>query len=35
MINVGNDTNPHWISKEVWEIVVKASEKYYHNAKKK
>src|SRR5574343_1783805 len=32
MINVGNDTNPHWISKEVWNIVMDASEKYYPNA---
>lgn len=35
MINVGNDNNPHWVSKEVWEIVMKASEKYYPNPKKK
>lgn len=35
MINVGNDTNPHWISKEVWNIVMEASEKYYPNAKKR
>ena len=35
MLNVGNDSNPHWVSKEVWEIVMKASEKYYPNAKKK
>lgn len=35
MINVGNDANPHWISKEVWNIVMEASEKYYPNAKKR
>ena len=35
MINVGNDVNPHWISKEVWDIVMEASEKYYPNAKKR
>ena len=35
MINVGNDTNPHWISKEVWNIVMEVSEKYYPNAKKR
>lgn len=35
MINVGNDVNPHWVSKEVWNIVMKASEKYYPNAKKR
>jgi len=35
MINVGNESNPHWVSKEVWEIVMKVSEKYYPNAKKK
>ena len=35
MINVGSDSNPHWVSKEVWEIVMKVSEKYYPNAKKK
>lgn len=35
MINVGSDSNPHWVSKEVWDIVMKASEKYYPNAKKK
>ena len=35
MINVGNDINPHWVSKEVWEIVMKASDKYYPNAKKR
>ena len=29
MINVGNDINPHWVSKEVWDIVMKVSSKYY------
>ena len=29
MINIGNDTSPHWVSKKVWDIVMKASEKYY------
>lgn len=29
MINIGNDNSPHWISKNVWEIVMKASERYY------
>lgn len=35
MINVGSGDNPHWVSKEVWDIVMKVSEKYYHNVKKK
>lgn len=35
MINVRSDINPHWISKEVWNIVMEASEKYYPNAKKR
>lgn len=35
MLNVGNESNPHWVSKEVWDIVMKVSEKYYPNAKKK
>ena len=35
MLNVGSDSNPHWVSKEVWEIVMKVSEKYYPNPKKK
>ena len=35
MLNVGSDSNPHWVSKQVWEIVMKVSEKYYPNAKKK
>ena len=34
MINVGNESNPHWVSKEVWDIVMKVSEKYYPNPKK-
>ena len=34
MLNVGSDSNPHWVSKQVWEIVMKVSEKYYANAKK-
>ena len=35
MLNVGSDSNPHWVSKQVWDIVMKVSEKYYPNAKKK
>lgn len=35
MINVGSDVNPHWISKEVWDIIMEVSEKYYPNAKKR
>ena len=34
MLNVGSDSNPHWVSKQVWEIVMKVSEKYHPNAKK-
>ena len=34
MLNVGNESNPHWVSKQVWDIVMKVSEKYHHNAKK-
>lgn len=34
MLNVGTESNPHWVSKEVWDIVMKVSEKYYPNAKK-
>mgnify|MGYP003591429339 CR=1 FL=1 len=30
MINIGNVSSPHWVSKKVWEIVMKASEKYYN-----
>ena len=29
MINIGNALNPHWVNKEVWNIVMKASSKYY------
>lgn len=29
MINIGNAMSPHWVSKKVWDIVMKASEKYY------
>ena len=35
MLNVGSDNNPHWVSKEVWDIVMKVSEKYYPKIKKK
>lgn len=35
MLNVGSESNPHWVSKEVWDMVMKVSEKYYPNAKKK
>ena len=35
MLNVGSDSNPHWVSKQVWEIVMNVSEKYYPNAKNK
>ena len=35
MLNVGSDSNPHWVSKQVWEIVMKVSEKYYPKTKKK
>lgn len=34
MLNVGSESNPHWVSKEVWDIVMKVSEKYYPNPKK-
>ena len=34
MLNVGSDSNPHWVSKKVWDIVMKASEKYYPKTKK-
>ena len=34
MLNVGSDSKPHWVSKQVWEIVMNVSEKYYLNAKK-
>ena len=29
MINVGNDIKPHWVSKEVWDIIMKVSSYYY------
>ena len=35
MLNVGSDSKPHWVSKQVWEIVMKVSEKYHPKAKKK
>lgn len=35
MLNVGSDSNPHWVSKQVWDIVMKVSEKYYPKTKKK
>ena len=35
IINVGSESNPHWVSKEVWDIVMKASEKYYLKTKRK
>ena len=35
MINVGSDISPHWVSKEVWSIVMSVSDKYYPNAKKR
>lgn len=35
MLNVGNDSNPHLVSKQVWEIVMNVSDKYYPNVKKK
>ena len=34
MLNVGSDSNPHGVSKQVWEIVMNVSEKYYPNDKK-
>ena len=34
MLNVGSEDNPHWVSKQVWGIVMKVSEKYYPNTKK-
>ena len=34
MLNVGSDSKPHWVSKQVWEIVMKVSEKYYPKTKK-
>ena len=36
MLNVGSDSKPHWVSKQVWDnIVMKVSEKYYPMTKKK
>lgn len=35
MINVGNDINPHWVSKEAWDIVMKVSSKYYPEVDKR
>lgn len=35
MLNVGSDSNPHWVSKQVWEIVMSVSEKYYPKTRKK
>ena len=35
MINVGNDIKPHWVSKEVWDIVMKVSSKYYPEVDKR
>ena len=26
MLNVGSDSKPHWVSKQVWEIVMKVLE---------
>lgn len=30
MMNIGNAMSPHWVSKKVWDVVMKASEKYYN-----
>lgn len=35
MINVGNYISPHWVSKEVWDIVTKVSSKYYPEVDKR
>ena len=35
MINVGSDSKPHWVSKQVWDIVMNVSEKYYPKTKTK
>ena len=35
MINVGNDINPHWMSKEVWDIIMNVSSKYYPEVDKR
>ena len=34
MLNVGSDSKPHWVSKQVWKIVMNVSEKYYPKTKK-
>ena len=34
MLNVGSDSNPHWVSKQVWGIVMNVSEKYHPKTKK-
>ena len=34
MLNVGSDSEPHWVSKQVWDIVMNVSEKYYPKTKK-
>ena len=34
MLNIGSESNPHWVSKQVWEIVMNVSEKYYPKTKK-
>ena len=34
MLNVGSDSKPHWVSKQVWDIVMNVSEKYYPKTKK-
>ena len=34
MLNVGSDSKPHWVSKQVWEIIMNVSEKYYPKTKK-
>ena len=35
MLNVGSDSNPHWVSKQVWDIVMNVSEKYCPKTKEK
>ena len=35
MLNIGSEDNPHWVSKQVWDIVMNVSEKYYPKTKKK
>ena len=34
MLNAGSDNNPHWVSKQVQEIVMNVSEKYHPKTKK-